>query len=388
MSLFLELDNLYLGENHRRLRRRVRRFVDSEVVPYAEDWDQQGRISPEIWQKMGALGLLGVSFSEASDGSNLGALGTLVLAEELGRATFGGFTMSVTAQTDLSASHIDRHGSDFLKKKYMPSIVAGERVCAVAITEPDAGSDVAGLKTRARRDGDDYVLNGTKLFISNGVHADLYILAARTDPDAKGSRGVSLFVIERNMVGFSTSKPLNKTGCKSSDTAQLFLDNVSVPVENLIGEENKGFYYIMSGFQQERISVAGNTIGMCEAAIEITLSCLKERRAFGEASWNTQSIKLLMAKLLTELTAAKQLVYHTAYLDSQGQDASAGALMVKALIPELANKILNECTQLHGPIAFMSESVIERILRDVRIAAIAGGATEVMLLELAKKLAR
>ena len=386
MSLFLDLDDMYLSEELRMVRAQLRRFVEEKIVPNGEQWEEQGYMPREIFHELGELGLLGMSFPEDCGGSDLGPLASLLLSEELGRSTFGGVMASVSVHTDMSASHIARHGSREMKDKYMPDIVAGKKVCAVAVTEPDAGSDVAGLKTTAKRDGDSYILNGSKMFITNGIHGDLYMLAAKTDPEAKGSRGISLFVIEKGMPGFTVSQPLKKTGWLSSDTAQLFLEDVRVPAENLIGEENKGFYYIMEGFELERICIGGQCVGQSEKAIQLTMDWLKNRKAFGRTLWDLPNIKLDMAAFVAELGAAKQLAYHTAHVDSKGQDASVGACMVKSHLPELMNKIMYKCVQFHGGMGYMRETPVERMSRDARILPIGGGATEVMLLQLAKKM--
>ncbi|CAA0101424.1 acyl-CoA dehydrogenase family protein [Zhongshania aliphaticivorans] len=384
--MFVDLDELYLSEELQQMRWVIRRFVEAEIVPNGEAWEELGTMPREVWRKMGELGILGMSFPEEFGGTNMGPLASLILSEELARSTFGGVMAGITVHTDMSASHIVRHGSDAMKAKYLPEIVAGEKVCAVAVTEPDAGSDVAGMKTTARREGDHYVLNGSKMFITNGVYGDLYMLAARTDSSAKGSRGISLFVLEKGMPGFTVGKTLKKTGWLSSDTALLYLDDVKVPVENLIGEENKGFYYIMEGFELERICIGGQCVGQSEKAIELTMEWLKSRKAFGKTLWDMQNIKLDMAALVAELAAAKQLAYHTAHLDAQGKDASMSACMVKSHLPELMNRILYKCVQFHGGMGYMRETAVERISRDARLLPIGGGATEVMLLELAKKM--
>ncbi len=386
MSMFVDLDDLYLSDELKMVRRTLRRFVEEEVTPYGEEWEKKGYVPREVFKRLGELGLLGMSFPEECGGSNMGALSSLILSEELGRSTFGGAMASISVHTDMSASHIARHGSDAMKDKYMPDIISGNKVCCVAVTEPDAGSDVAGLKTTARREDGHYVLNGSKMFITNGIHGDLYMVAARTDPEAKGSRGISLFVVEKGMTGFSVSEPLKKTGWLSSDTAQLYFDNVRVPAENLIGEENKGFYYIMEGFQLERICIGGQCVGQGEKAIELTMQWLKDRKAFGKTLWDIQSIKQEMAKMASELAAAKHLAYHTAHLDSQGRDALMSACMVKSHLPELLNKILYKCVQFHGGMGYMRETPVERMSRDARLLPIGGGATEVMLLEVAKRM--
>lgn len=386
MNPFLDMDGLYLSDELKLVRATLRQFVQQEIVPFADAWEESGYVPREVFRKLGDLGLLGMSFPESVGGADLGAMASLVLSEELGRSTYGGVMASITVHTDMSASHIARRGSDSLQRRVMPDVIAGKKVAAVAVTEPGAGSDVARLKTRAVREGDDYRVTGSKMFITNGVYADYYIVAARTDPDAKGSRGISLFLLEKETPNFSVSQPLKKTGWLSSDTAQLFLDDVRVPKENLIGEENSGFYYIMEGFQLERICIGGQCIGQAEKAIELTLSWLNQREAFGRHLWDLQSVQLDMARLVAELNAAKTLAYHTAYLDSQGADALMAACMVKAHFPELLNRILYRCVQLHGGMGYMRETAVERMSRDARILPIGGGATEVMLQEVAKRM--
>lgn len=384
--MFVDVDDLYLSDELKAVRATLRRFVSENITPFGDAWEEQGYVPRELFRQLGELGLLSMSFPESVGGSELGPLASLILSEELGRSTYGGVMASVSVHTDMSASHIARHGSPAMVEKYMPSIIRGEKVAAVAVTEPGAGSDVAGLKTSAVKAGDKWVINGSKMFITNGIHGDLYMVAARTDPDAKGSRGISLFVVEKGTPGFTTSEPLKKTGWLSSDTAQLFFDDVEVPTENLIGEVNKGFYYIMEGFQLERICIGGQVVGQSETAIELTMDWLQQRKAFGGNLWDMDNIKMTMAGLLSELTAAKHLAYYTAYLDADKRDAALQASMVKSYMPELLNKILYQCVQFHGGMGYMRETPVERMARDARILAIGGGATEVMLKEVAKRM--
>lgn len=384
--MFVDLDDMYLSEELKIVRQTLRRFVKEYIVPHGDTWEEQGYVPRKLFKQLGDLGLLSMSFPRACGGAELGALASLILSEELGRSTYGGVMASISVHTDMSASHIARHGSDALKCKYMPSIISGETVCAVAVTEPDAGSDVAGLKTKAVKDGDRWVINGSKMFITNGVHGDLFMVAARTDPNAKGSKGISLFVVEKGTPGFTASEPLKKTGWLSSDTAQLFFDEVKVEKENLIGEINKGFYYVMGGFQLERICIGGQVVGQCEKALELTMNWVQQRKAFGKTLWEIESIQVELARLLSELTAAKHLAYHAAYLDSQSLDARLSACMVKSYLPELLNKILYKCVQFHGGLGYMRETPVERMSRDARILPIGGGATEVMLKEVAKRM--
>ena len=384
--MFVDLDDLYLSNELKTVRRSIRRYVEEKIMPNGDVWEEQGFIPRVIFREMGELGFLSMSFPERVGGSELGALSSLILSEELGRSTYGGVMASISVHSDMSASHLARHGNAALIEQYMPSIINGSKVCAVAVTEPGAGSDVARLKTKAEKIGDKWVINGSKMFITNGVHGDLFMVAARTDPNAKGSRGISLFVVEKGTPGFTSSEPLKKTGWLSSDTAQLFFDDVEVPETHLIGEVNKGFYYVMEGFQLERICIGGQVVGQCEKAIALTLEWLTQRQAFGGTLWDMDNIRTEMAALLSELTAAKHLAYHTAYLDANKQDAAMQASMVKSYLPELLNKVLYKCVQFHGGMGYMRETPVERMARDARILPIGGGATEVMLKEVAKRM--
>ena len=381
------MDVPHFGEEHRLLREQIRRFVESEIVPAGQAWESSGSIPREVLRRMGTLGFLGLRHSTEHGGSDLDALASTVLAEELGRSTFGGFSATVLVHTDMASPHLARFGSKNQLERFMPGVVSGELITAVAVTEPDAGSDVAGMKTRAVRDGADYVLNGAKMFITNGVHADLCFVAARTEPDTKGSRAISMFIVERGMPGFSVGRTLAKMGWRSSDTAELVFDDCRVPAENLLGEENRGFYAIMQNFQNERIVLAAMAMGEAQKALELTLDYVRTRKAFGATLWEKQAIRQRLAKLAGEIEAARQLVYHAAWLDAQGRDCVKEVSMAKALCGELVNHATYECLQFHGGSGYLEESPIERMARDARVHAIGGGATEVMLEEVAKRLA-
>ena len=374
-----------LPEHLTLMRDQVRRFVETEVVPVAEEWERAGKIPRDIYRRMGSLGLLGMRYPVEYGGTDLGPLASVVFAEDLGRSTFGGFTSSILVHTDMSAGHITLRGTPEQKAKYLPAIVAGEIVCSVAVTEANAGSDVAGLKTKARRDGDDWVIDGSKMFITNAVYGDLMILAARTDPDAKGSRGISLFIVERNLPGISATK-LEKHGWLCSDTAALSFDSVRVPGNALLGEPNRGFYGIMETFQNERICIGGICAGESAKAIELTVDYVKTRRAFGGALWDQQAVRQKLATLASKTAAARQLSYHAAELAAAGKDCIREVSMVKALAPEVLQEVVHGCLQLHGGAGFMRGTPIERMARDARVLTIGGGATEVMLEEVAKRM--
>jgi acyl-CoA dehydrogenase len=376
----------YFGEEHEMLRAQLRRFVEEEVRPRGLAWEEQGFVPREVLRRMGELGFLGVRYPAAYGGSQMDTLATVVLAEELGRSTFSGFAVTVLVHTDMASVHLFNAGSPALKDRFMPDIVAGRRIVAVAVTEPGAGSDVKSIRTNARREADGYVLNGSKIFITNGVHADLYCVAAKTDPHGRPSQSISMFLVEKGTPGLNVARELDKHGWRSSDTAELIFDECRVPAANLLGGEGKGFYAIMRNFQNERIVIGAMAMGEALAAIELTLDWVRQRQAFGGPLWGKQAIRQKLALLATRVEAGRQLVNHAAWLDANGFDAVKEVSMVKAYCGELVNEVMYACVQFHGGMGFMRESTIERMSRDARAQTIGGGATEVMLEEVAKRM--
>ncbi len=377
--------SIYFTEEHDLLRAQLQRFIAEEVLPFGEDWEKEGMTPRAVIHKMGELGFLGIQYPEEYGGTDQDVLASAVYAEELGRSTFGGFAITSLVHTDMASPHLANAGSKEQQDQYMPDIIAGRKITAVAVTEPDAGSDVAGMKTRAVKDGSDWVLTGSKMFITNGVHADLYFVAAKTDPDAKGSRGVTIFILEKGMPGFTVGRQLEKMGWRSSDTAELVFDGVRVPSENVLGDVNKGFYAIMKNFQNERTVLGAQALGEADRAIELTLDYVKERKAFGATLWEKDVIRQRLAQRQAEVAAGQQLLYHCAWLDSTGQECVKEVSMVKAYCGELVNKVMYDCQQFHGGFGYMREAAIERMVRDARVQSIGGGATEVMLEEIAKR---
>lgn len=376
----------YFTEEHEALRDQVRRFVETEIKPHALKWEEDGFVPREVLRRMGELGFFGIRYPAEYGGSEMDTLATVVLAEELGRSTFSGVAVTALVHTDMASVHIANAGSKAQKDEYLPAIIAGEKIVAVAVTEPDAGSDVKGIRTTARREGDTYVLNGAKMFITNGVYADLYCVAAKTDPQGKPSQSVSIFLVEKGTPGFSVSRALDKHGWRSSDTAELSFVDCRVPAENLLGQEGRGFYAIMSNFQNERTVIGAMAMGEAQAAIDLTLDYVRTRKAFGAPLWEKQVIRQRLAELASKVEAGRQLVYHAAWLDAQGFDATREVSMAKAYCGELVNEVMYDCLQFHGGMGYMRESAIERMTRDARVQAIGGGATEVMLEEVAKRL--
>jgi acyl-CoA dehydrogenase len=376
----------YFAEEHDMLRDQVRRFVETEVKPHALAWEEQGMVPREVLRRMGSLGFFGIRYPAKYGGSEMDTIATAIYAEELGRSTFGGVAITALVHTDMASVHVFNAGSEAQKDKWMPRIIAGEIITAVAVTEPDAGSDVKGIRTVARRDGDSYVLDGAKMFITNGVHADLYCVAAKTAPQGRPSQSVTMFLVEKGTPGFTVSRALDKHGWRSSDTAELHFDGCRIPAENVLGEEGRGFYAIMKNFQNERTVIGAMAMGEAQAAIALTLEYVRTRKAFGAPLWDKQAIRQRLAMLAAKVEAGRQLIYHAAWLDTRGIDATKEVSMVKAYCGELVNEVMYDCLQFHGGMGYMRESTIERMTRDARVQAIGGGATEVMLEEVAKRM--
>ena len=377
----------YFGEEHEMLREQVRRFVETEVKPHGLAWEEQGYTPRAVLQRMGELGFLGIRYPAEFGGSEMDTLATVVLAEELGRSTFSGFAITALVHTDMASVHVAHAGSPAQQAAHMADIVAGRKIVAVAITEPGAGSDVKGIRTRARREGDEYVIDGSKIYITNGVLADLYCVAAKTGgSDERPSRSVSMFLVEKGTPGLRVGRALDKHGWRSSDTAELFFENCRVPASSLLGAEGQGFYAIMRNFQNERVVIGAMAMGEAQAAIDLTLEWVTGRQAFGAPLWDKQTIRQKLAAVQTKVEAGRQLVYHAAWLDAQGADATREVSMVKAFCGEVVNEVMYTCFQFHGGLGFMRESTIERMARDARVQTIGGGATEVMLEEVAKRM--
>jgi len=374
-----------LRPEHDDLRRQVARFVTNEIEPNALAWDEAGFTPREVLRMMGKLGWLGLMHPPEFGGAGADMMTNVVFQEALSRSTSGGFVITVLVHTDMASPHLVNAGSPEQKARWLPRVISGELITAVAISEPDAGSDVAAIRTRARRDGDHYVIDGAKMFITNGVHADLVFVAARTDSEAKGSRGISIFAVERGTPGFSVGRALKKQGWLASDTAELVFENCRVPAANRLGEENAGFVAIMRNFQVERIALASMAIGASTTALDLTWRYVNERKAFGAPLVDRQVIRQRLSMLAARVEAARQLLYHCAWKVDQKHDAVREVSMLKSLTGELANDVMYDCQQFHGGMGYMRESPIERLVRDARVLAIGGGATEVMLEEVAKR---
>ena len=378
-----------ITEDHEMLRETIRRFIEERVLPHADAWEDEGYVPRNILRDMGELGLFGIRYPEEYGGSALDTLSTVVLADELGRSTYGGFAVTVLVHTDMASPHIYHAGTAAQKAKYLPDIISGNKIAAVAMTEADAGSDLASMRTTARREstaaGDFYVLNGSKMYITNGVHGDIYCVAAKTGAPGRNHQ-VSMFIVEKGTPGFRVARPLKKHGWLSSDTAELVFEDCRIPAENLLGEENKGFYALMKNLQNERIVLGAQSMGEAARAIEITLDWVTQRKAFGATLWDKQTIRHRLAMLSARVDAVKALILNTAWRDAQGQTVTKEVSMIKALAGELVNEVMYDCLQFHGGAGYIRESAIERMARDARVQSIGGGATEVMLEEIAKRM--
>jgi acyl-CoA dehydrogenase len=377
-----------LTDEHELLRRTIRAFVEKEVVPHVDAWEEAGRIPQSFWRRLGELGLLGLEFPPEYGGGGGDFLSSVVLGEEMARCRSGGVAFSVLVHTDMSSPWLTRYGTEAQKRAHLPGIVRGETVCALAITEPGTGSDMAGIATRAVRDGDRYLLTGSKIFITNGVYGDLYFVAARTGPATAERRhaGLSMFLVERGLPGFTVSRRLDKMGMRASDTAELAFQECPVPAANLLGEEGRGFQQLAAGLQRERVMAAVLALSGAAQALEDTTGYLRERHAFDGPLSAKQALRHRVAEMATEIEAARQLVYHAAALYAAGRDCVSQVSMAKLFATEVANRVAYQAVQLHGGYGYMREFPVERFFRDVRLWTIASGTSEIMREIIARRL--
>jgi len=368
------------SEQHEMFRSAVRSFVDKEVAPHVEEWETAGRIPKSIWPRMGELGFLGVEYDEKYGGAGADVLMSAVLHEECARSRSGSFAMAVGVHCDMASPHLYWTGSEALKERYLPAICRGEKLTAIAVTEPGGGSDVAAIRTRAVKDGSHYVINGSKMFITNGALADIYFLAARVEAGEAGKRhkGISMFLVERQTRGFSVSRTLDKMGMRASDTAELSFSDMRVPAENLLGREGVGFYEVMRVFQRERLVAGLHAVAMSERALQDTIAYVKERHAFGGPLSDKQVVRHKLADLATMIEAGRWLTYAACQKFQAGEEAVREISMVKLFTAEMVNRVAYDCVQLHGGYGYMREYPVERFARDARLMTIGGGTSEIM----------
>ncbi len=370
------MKNYYFNQDHEMFRQGLRDFLQREVVPFIDKWEEDQRIPKELWKKFGEMGYLGLNYSAEYGGEGVDFWYSVIFCEEVAKVWSGGFAVTPLVIQYMSTPYIYKHASEALKKKYLIPTIKGELVSCIGITEPGAGSDVQNIKTKAIREGDYYIVNGSKTFITNAVYGDYIVAVVKTDP-SKGFEGVSLLVIDRNAPGVSAKK-LKKLGWHASDTAELFFDNVKVPAENLIGDEGQGFIYLMGGLQLERITGAISAIAGCENAIDYTLQYMSERNAFGRPINKFQVLRHRMAQLASEVECTKHFVYHCCRLHNDGEYGVKESSMAKLLATELSDKVAYQCLQNFGGYGYMEEFKLARMFRDSRILTIGGGSSEIM----------
>lgn len=375
----------YFTEEHDELRKVVRRFVEKEVAPYVNEWEQQGAFPLEILKRMGDLGFLGLKYPVEMGGQGGDYFAAIVFAEELAKCGCGGVPMAIAVQTDMATPPIAEFGNEDQIKRFLTPAIKGEKLAAIGISEPNHGSDVASIETRAGRDGDDWIINGSKMFITNGPRADFVTLVVRTSNEP-GYKGISIFLVELDSPGVSVSKELKKVGMRSSDTAELIFDNVRVPHANLLGEEGKGFAYIMWELQGERMISAAGSVAMAEYIYEYAVDYAKSRKQFDQSVIDFQVIAHLLAEMKTEIEVCKELTYATAYQFSQGKVLSKEISMTKLAAAQMAHWVADRALQILGGNGYMTEFPIERLWRDTRLHRIGAGADEVMKEIISKQL--
>jgi alkylation response protein AidB-like acyl-CoA dehydrogenase len=366
----------YLNDEHRMFRDAVRQFVVREITPYHAQWEKDGIVPREVWLKAGEMGLLGMDVPETYGGLGIDDFRyNAIFLEELARVGASGPGFGV--QNDLVIPYLLAFANEEQKRRWLPKLVSGEYIASLAMTEPNAGSDLQGMRTTAIRNGDHYVLNGQKTFISNGILNDIAIVACKTDPQQR-AKGISLIVVERGMAGYERGRNLEKIGRHAQDTAELYFQDVKVPIENRLGEEGKGFYYLMHNLPQERLVIAVGAFAAAEAAFEITLAYCRERTAFGRPIGTFQNSRFKLAEMKTELQIGRVYIDHCIMLQVEKKLSAEEAAMAKWWCSDLACRVIDRCVQLHGGYGYMLEYPIARFYLDVRVDPIHGGTNEIM----------
>ncbi|WP_026915406.1 acyl-CoA dehydrogenase family protein [Christiangramia portivictoriae] len=366
----------YFTEEHELFRKSFQEFLQKEVVPHVDKWEETGTIERFIWKKFGEMGYFGLNQPEEYGGMALDLFYTIIFLEELQKVNSGGFAAAMWAHAYLAMTHLKVEASHELKEKYLTPAIEGEMIGCLGISEPFGGSDVAGMKTTAVKKGDHYVINGSKTFITNGVYADFYVVAAKTDPE-KGNKGMSMFLLDKEFSGISASK-LNKLGWRASDTAELAFDNVKVPAENLLGEEGMGFNYIMQHFALERLIMGVNAHARSEFALEYTLGYMKEREAFGRSLDKFQALRHTVAEMVSEVEVIKEFNYATTQRLNDGEYVVKEASMSKLLATKISDEVMYKCLQMLGGYGYMEDYPMARMFRDSRLGPIGGGTSEIL----------
>lgn len=373
---------MYFTEEHQLFRKSLQDFLNKEVVPHIDKWENDGNIEHFIWKKMGDMGFFGINYPEAYGGLNLDLFYTVILLEELQKINSGGFAAAIWAHCYLAMTHLNAEGNHDIKERYLAPSIAGDKIGCLCITEPFGGSDVAGMRTTAVKSGDHYIINGSKTFITNGVASDYLVVAAKTNPEL-GNKGISIFVIDRETQGVSATK-LDKLGWRASDTGEIAFDNVKVPATNLLGEENKGFPYIMQHFSLERLIMGVNAHARAEYALEYALQYMSERMAFGKSIDKFQALRHSVAELYADMEICKTFNYAVAYRLNKGEYVVKEASMSKLKSTKMADEVIYQCLQFLGGYGYMEDYPMARLLRDSRLGPIGGGTSEILKEILAK----
>lgn len=370
------MESMYFNEEHQLFRESLRDFLKKEVVPHIDKWEKTGTIERFIWEKFGEMGYFGLAYPEEYGGMDLDLFYTVILLEELQRVNSGGFAAAIWAHAYLAMTHVNKEGNHALKEKYLTASITGEKIGCLCITEPFGGSDVAGMRTTAVKKGDKYIINGSKTFITNGVYSDYLVVAAKTNPEL-GNKGISIFIMDRDTPGISATK-LEKLGWKASDTGEIAFDNVEIPLENLMGEENKGFAYIMQHFALERLIMGVNAHARAEYALEYAIQYMSEREAFGRTIDKFQALRHTMADLAAELEVCKTYNYTVAYRLNKKEYVVKEATISKLQSTKMADTVIYQCLQMLGGYGYMEEYPMARLLRDSRLGPIGGGTSEIL----------
>ena len=370
------MNNVYFSEEHKLFRESLRDFLQKEVVPHIEKWEKTGEIERFIWTKMGEMGYFGLASPEEYGGLDLDIFYTVIFLEELQRINSGGFAAAMWAHAYLAMTHLKAEGDSFIKEKYLAPSITGEKRGCLCITEPFGGSDVAGMRSTAVLEGDHYILNGSKTFITNGVYSDYLVVAAKTSP-GKGNKGLSIFVIDRNAEGVSATK-LDKLGWRASDTGEIAFNDVKVPVANLMGEEDKGFTYIMQHFALERLIMGVNAHARAEFALEYAMQYMSERTAFGKTIDRFQALRHSVAEMASEIEMVKAFNYSIAHNLNTGDYVVKEASMSKLLSTKIADEVIYKCLQMLGGYGYMEDYPLARMFRDSRLGPIGGGTSEIL----------
>ncbi|QCE40343.1 acyl-CoA dehydrogenase family protein [Psychroserpens sp. NJDZ02] len=370
------MENMYFSEEHNLFRDSLRDFLKKEVVPHIDKWEKTGSIERFIWKKFGDMGFFGISYPEQYGGMDLDIFYMVILLEELQKINSAGFAAAMWAHAYLAMTHLKAEGSEAIKEKYLTASITGDMIGCLCITEPFGGSDVAGMRSTAVKKGDTYVINGSKTFITNGVYSDYLVVAAKTNPEL-GNKGISIFLIDRDTPGVSATK-LDKLGWRASDTGEIAFDNVSIPASNLMGEENKGFAYIMQHFATERLIMGVNAHARAEFAIEYTMQYMSERTAFGKTIDRFQALRHRLADHITEVEICKTFNYTIAARLGKGEYVVKEATMSKLKSTKVADDAIYDCLQFLGGYGYMEEYPLARLLRDSRLGPIGGGTSEIL----------